>query len=87
MPKPIVIELWPKGNCFICGVDLLGCRQGVPVYEDVILPNSWEGEWSGADACPECFAAQQGITDAWTRESFLAEFRPGVPLPREVRRG
>ena len=47
--------------CFACG-GWADASRGIPVYEDIVLPNSWTGEWFGAPACDECFAAQNRLT-------------------------
>lgn len=50
-----IIELWPAGaasECIVCGDDSGRC--GIPVYEDLVLPNWWPGEWGGAPACYRC---------------------------------
>lgn len=63
MSEPIlVINLWPiESDCFGCGVRLFNARHGVPVFEDLILPSDWTGEWFGSDACATCYARQQEI--------------------------
>mgnify|MGYP001584071269 CR=1 FL=1 len=50
-----------EAMCCVCGAD---CPPhcGIPIYEDFVLPNSWEGEWGGMDACRACWTAQQVIT-------------------------
>jgi len=48
-------------DCFVCGESTYNTH-GIPVYEDIILPNDWEGEWFGQTACLECFKAQNKLT-------------------------
>lgn len=45
-------------ECHCCGAETSG-GFGVPVFEDLILHNDYEGEWGGAPACVSCFALQQ----------------------------
>lgn len=62
-----VIELFPReSNCAICGVDVVDCRLGVPMFEGCLVPNDWPHEWGGADACQECFAKhERGELPTW----------------------
>lgn len=48
-------------QCFVCG-DSTSMTQSIPVYEDIVLPNDWSGEWFGQPACSQCFEAQNVIT-------------------------
>ncbi len=50
-----------EDRCCICGM-LTSTRQGVPMYEDIVLPNDWDGEWYGRTACLPCFELQGEIT-------------------------
>lgn len=71
----LVINMWPhESECFVCGAWLIDCRQGVPCYEDIVLPNDWSGEWFGHDACVGCYNIQQLITEPLTRHQFMARF-------------
>lgn len=57
------IRLYPRETeCICCGDLLVDCRQGVPMYEGMVLPNDWEGEWYGFDSCSDCFEAQGRLT-------------------------
>ena len=68
-----VIELFPReSECFACGTLLVGARLGIPVYEDLVLPNDWTGEWFGHDACARCYEAQQSVTQPTRCVDFLA---------------
>lgn len=65
-----IIDLWPiVAECAVCGAD--SHRSGIPMYEDLVLPNDWSGEWGGRPACERCRIAQEEITEPVT----LAEFR------------
>ena len=67
-----VINLWPReSNCGACGVRLVNARCGIPVWEGDILPNSWDGEWGGNDACPPCYEFQQTLTEPMSWAEFL----------------
>lgn len=61
MSDILVINLQERViECAVCGTDT-GSNKGVPVYEDFVLPNSWSGEWFGADVCDLCFVAQNSL--------------------------
>ena len=63
MTEALQINLAPRETeCIVCDAPLTDCRQGVPVYEDMLLPNDHEGDWAGFDACPPCFAFQNALT-------------------------
>jgi hypothetical protein len=63
-------------DCWVCGSpDATGLDCGIPIYEDLILPNDWQGEWGGAPACPQCFELQNRLTEPLTRKAFLATTR------------
>ncbi len=47
-------ERW--ADCVVCQEPSFDC--GIPMYEDIILPNDWTGEWFGQPACPQCFRLQ-----------------------------
>lgn len=47
-------------GCWACGKECNHDR-GIPVFEDVILPNDYKGEWFGVDACQECFDKQAAL--------------------------
>ncbi len=52
----IVTDLCPKeSECIICGAFLVGCTKGIPMYEGCAVPNDWDGDWVGFDACDKCF--------------------------------
>ena len=56
-----VIDLWPiVEECRICGDT--SYRSGIPMYEGMVLPNDWVGEWGGQPACERCRLAQEALT-------------------------
>jgi hypothetical protein len=58
----LVIDLSQEvGTCAICGDETDG-RGGVPMYEDLVLPDDWQGEWGGFDACEACRDVQRLLT-------------------------
>ena len=59
-------------DCWACGGDASGLEHGIPIYEDLILPNDWPGEWGGAPACRSCFDRQSELTEPTTVAEFLA---------------
>lgn len=64
MTYPIeIIDLnYREDECHICGNVAGNC--GIPMYEDIVLPNDWDGEWCCQPACQQCFVLQELIT-AW----------------------
>ncbi len=68
-------ERW--ADCWVCGNPTL-CASGfgIPVYEDIVLPNSWDGEWFGQGACEPCFTKQGSLE----RPMSLDDFRNLTPL-------
>jgi hypothetical protein len=58
-------------DCWVCGSpEATGSNMGIPVYEDLILPNDWQGEWGGAPACPKCFEKQSRLTEPMPLADF-----------------
>lgn len=83
-PPILVIRMWPRDTeCRLCGVPLVEPRYGVPMYEDLVLPNDtshihfgdyirgWDGEWGGFDACERCYEAQGRLIAPMTEAEFL----------------
>lgn len=69
-PPVTIINLTPiLADCWVCGD--LSHRMGIPVYEDLILPNHHDGEWGGVPACRECFELQGLLREP----TALADFR------------
>lgn len=58
-------------DCWACGADATGLNLGIPVYEDLILPNDYEGEFGGVPACRGCFDKQQEIVAPTELREFL----------------
>ncbi len=72
MSRVQIIDLNPiQEDCWCCGEFVLPLRHGVPAYEDLVLPNDWEGEWGGRPACPRCHELQGLLREPMT----LADFR------------
>lgn len=44
----------PTADCWVCGKETY-LDFGLAVYEDLILPNDWNGEWFGATVCRNCY--------------------------------
>lgn len=61
MSKPtreqiLIIDLNPhESDCCMCGAPMIGCRQGIPMFEGEPVAASWGGDWAGYDACLACF--------------------------------
>jgi hypothetical protein len=69
-PPVVVIELWPiVENCCICGEP--SYKSGIPMYEDLVLPNDWQGEWGGKPACELCRRLQGELTEPVRDDEFL----------------
>lgn len=59
----LVIDLWPVVcDCTICGAETSD-KFGIAVYEDVIVPDNYEGEWGGAPVCARCFYITRGMQE------------------------
>ena len=57
-------------TCIVCGRNKgyfaghkLSFGFCLPLYEDNILPPSWQGEWAGFDACPLCYRLFSNISE------------------------
>jgi hypothetical protein len=60
-------------DCWVCGEDATGRDCGIPVYEDMVLPNKWRGEWGGVPACRRCFERQSKLLQPMHQIEFLRE--------------
>lgn len=58
-------------DCWACGADATGLNLGIPIYENLILPNDYEGEWIGVSACRTCFERQMRLTRPMSLARFL----------------
>jgi len=71
MSSVLVIDLNPvQEYCWACGEFVIPLRHGIPTYEDVVLPNDWEGEWGGSPACPRCFDLQELLREPMPLSQF-----------------
>ncbi len=53
-----------EADCRLCGKrGFLDSMPGLPMYEDEVLPDDYEGEWAGMPVCPGCYAKHRP-TDA-----------------------
>ena len=71
----LVIDLqdfWTE--CAICD-ERCPRRQGIPMYEDIVLPNDWTGEWYGRPACVRCYLVQLKLTKPMVAADFLFRVR------------
>jgi len=69
MNSVAVIDLWPiVEDCCICGAP--SRKSGIPMYEDLILPNDWDGEWGGKPACDACRYLQSLLREPVTEAEF-----------------
>lgn len=59
----LVIDLWPiVCECTLCGAET-GDKFGIAVYEDVIVPDDYKGEWGGSPVCARCFYLTRGYQE------------------------
>lgn len=64
-PDITLVNLSPMwAECWLCGVEVMMSSggQGVPVYEDLLLHNDYQGAWGGSTACKRCFDFQGRLT-------------------------
>lgn len=65
----IIIDLWsPLVDCHICNEP--AHKKGIPIYEGLVLPDNWDGEWGGVPACDACFEKQQRLSGPVTFHQF-----------------
>ena len=77
----LTITLYPRETeCIACGAHLVTPHEAIPIYEGEALPNEWEGEWAGFDACPTCFAFQATITEPMPLRELARQAWLGVWL-------
>ena len=61
-PQVLVIRInEPETSCGICGENTTGLHLAIPMFEDLVLPNMWQGDWVGVDACLPCFEKQERL--------------------------
>jgi hypothetical protein len=52
-------------QCSICGIEFMQLPDrasfGVARYEEVVVPDGYEGEWGSAVVCPNCYWVERGI--------------------------
>jgi len=66
-----VIELNYRYHiCGACG-DSAEPHLGIPMYEDLVLPNSWDGEWFGQHVCQRCFDIQSLLIAPVSSDLFV----------------
>lgn len=70
MGSVVIIDLNEFGvsECHICGKTSV--NKGIPIYEGLVLPNEWEGEWGGVPACDKCHKEQNRLTQPINIETF-----------------
>lgn len=57
-------------ECWVCG-EACTHDYGIPVWEDLVLPNDHRGEWGGVSACRECYDQQQKLLQPMNQIEFL----------------
>lgn len=61
MNQMLVVDIdYREYKCHLCNSPTCG-KFGVPMYEDMVLPNNCAGKWFGQTACETCFLAQNKI--------------------------
>lgn len=74
---PLVYYIRTGDGCWVCGGEA-DRTLGIPVYEDMVLPNDWPGEWFGVDACRGCFARQLSLSSPLLYTELRSSRRYGV---------
>ena len=60
-PSIIIIDLSPHEiECYLCGCLCAG-RQGIAIYEDMSVPDNYDGEWGGVSVCEKCYLIMRGM--------------------------
>lgn len=67
--------------CHICQAETCPPRYGIPIYEGLVLPNSWEGEWGGVDACEACWLQQGALIEPMAIWAFRRQRTVSVSNP------
>lgn len=68
-------------------------RLGIPMWNGMVLPNDWAGDWVGFTACPRCFYEQHQLTrpmevcDFMKRARLMPKLRDGAEALAEARDG
>lgn len=58
--RVLVINLWEiTCECTICNKETSD-KFGIPIYEDEIMPDDYQGEWCGSPVCRRCFYVTRG---------------------------
>jgi hypothetical protein len=74
----------PETTCWVCGEDSTLDNCGIPVYEDFVLPNDWQGEWGGVPSCRRCFEKQGKLSKPMLASDLRrAEERQGEDMTHE----
>jgi len=51
----LVIEMWrPECDCTICDASTSD-RFSIPIWEDTIVTDEYEGAWGGSPVCKSCY--------------------------------
>jgi hypothetical protein len=61
--RPVVTVIDLNGldaECYVCDQDT-SHEQGIAIYEDLIVPNDYTGEWGGVPACRRCYVLALGL--------------------------
>ena len=69
--------------CCCCGAESPPPHWGIPIYEDVMLPNDWPEEWAGMDACEACWPRQGQLSAPVTRWAFRQQGTEARGIERE----
>lgn len=60
-PEMLIINLNKHYvDCYVCSKPTIP-KYGIPMYEDIVLPNDWDGEWFGQTVCRRCFSIQEQL--------------------------
>lgn len=65
-PRITVIDLSPHfDKCCVCDEEVQ-MQYGLAMYEDLLVPDDWPGEWGGFTACKRCYDTFTGIKEPIT---------------------
>ena len=87
----LTITLYPRvSSCLCCERELVGCKRGVPFYEDFVLPDvwvadgvdwqlGWGAERGGHDVCDPCAEIQATLTEPMSTREVARRAYPATP--------
>lgn len=77
-PPLQIIELWNfnESECCICGKYIIRAKKAIAMFEGLPVPNDWNGDWAGFDACDECFEKNnRSELKMWNNDGTIKELK------------